>query len=278
MKVLAIARLTLAEAVKRRLVVAGALLSLLFAALFVAGFSLLDARAEGPAGTVLSSFASTVLTVLGLYGVSFLAGLLALLLGVGAISGEIDAGTLDALLARPLRRGEYLVGRWLGLLAILTLYVTFLAGGLLVAARLIAGYTALNPWAAVALLTLQAAVLLSLALLGSTVLPTLANGVVVLSLFGLAWLGGIIASVGRAIGNTAMTTLATVVGVAVPSDTVWRAASYFAQSPLLRAAGEIPAVPFAASEAPPPGLVAWAVVYPAAVLALAALAFSRRDL
>ncbi|HVL99417.1 MAG TPA: ABC transporter permease subunit [Egibacteraceae bacterium] len=278
MRALTIARFTVAEAVKRRLVVTGTLVSALFAALFIAGFSLLDARGDGPAETALSAFGSTLLTVFGLYSVYFLAGLLAVLLGVGAVSGEIDAGTLHAVLARPLRRRDYLVGRWLGLTAILALYVTFMAGGLLLAAHLIAGYTALNPLMAIGLLAVQAAAMLSLALLGSTVLPTLANGVVVLSLFGLAWLGGIIATVGRALDNAAMTTLATAVGVAVPSDMVWRAASYFAQSPLLLAAGDVPGIPFASSHPPSAALVAWGVAYPAVVLGLAALAFARRDL
>lgn len=278
MIVVAITRLTLAEAVKRRLVVAGTLVSLLFAALFVAGFAFLDARTDDPAGTVVSMVASTLLTVFGLYSVYFLAGLLAVLLAAGAVSGEIDAGTLQAVLARPVSRGQYVLGRWLGLVVLVAAYVVLMAGTLFVAARLIAGYTAVHPWAAVALLVLQAVALLSLALLGSTVLPTVANGIVVLSLFGLAWLGGIIGTLGRTLGNTAMTTLATVVGVAVPSDTVWRGASYYAQSGLLAAAGELGAVPFVAAD--PPGLpvLAWSVAYPLLLVVAAAVALSRRDL
>lgn len=278
MTVLAIARFTLTEALNRRLVAAGALVSVVFAALFVAGFWFLDTRAQGPAGTVLSGFASTFLTVLGLYSVYFLAGLLALLLAAGAIAGEIDAGTLHAVLARPVSRAQYVLGRWLGLVALVAVYVTFLAGALLLSARVIAGYTALNPWAAVALLVVQAVALLSLALLGSTVLPTLANGIVVLSLFGLAWLGGIIGTIGRTLGNPAMTTLATAVGVAVPSDMVWRGASYYAQSGLLAAAGELGGVPFASASPPEPLVVAWALAYPLLLVAAAAGVLARRDL
>lgn len=278
MTVLAIARFTLSEAVKRRLVVAGTLVSALFAALFVVGFSFLDARGQGPAGTVLSAFASTFLTVLGLYTVYFLAGLLALLLAAGAISGEIDAGTLHGVLARPVTRAQYVLGRWLGLVALVVVYVAFMAGALLLSARAIAGYTALNPWAAVALLVVQAVALLSLALLGSTVLPTLANGIVVLSLFGLAWLAGIIGTVGRALDNAAMTSLATAVGVAVPSDMVWRGASYYAQSGLLAAAGELGGIPFASASPPGPLVIAWALVYPLLLVVAAAGVLSRRDL
>jgi hypothetical protein len=41
-------------------------------------------------------------------------------------------------------------------------------------------------------MVLEVIVLLAVCLLGGTVLPTLANGIVMLALFGLAWLGGII--------------------------------------------------------------------------------------
>ena len=47
---------------------------------------------------------STLLLVLGLYGVQFLGALLALFLGVASVSPEIDSGILHAVLARPLSR------------------------------------------------------------------------------------------------------------------------------------------------------------------------------
>lgn len=278
MNVLAIARLTLVEALTRRVVLAGGLVSAAFAALFTAAFWFVDARAEGPAGAVVSAFGSTFLTVLALYSVSFLAGLLAVVLAAGAIAGEIEAGTLHALLARPISRRRYVLGRWLGLAGLLSVYVAAMAGGLLAAARVVAGYGALNPAAVVALLILQALVLLSVGLLGSTVWSSLANGVVVLGLFALAWLSGVVGSVGRALDSGAMTTLATLVSVAVPSNVVWRAASYYAQSSLLLAVGDLGAIPFASASPPGGLLLAWAAVYPPLMIAAAGWALSRRDL
>lgn len=277
MKVLAIARLTLAEASKRRLLLTGAVMGLAFVALFFGAFWFLDARADAPDGA-LSTVATTFLTVFGLYAVYFLTGLMAVFLAAGAISGDTDSGVLDALLARPISRPQYLLGRWAGLAALMSVFVAVMAGALLLAAWLFADYVALDPVATVALLALQAMVLLSLALLGSTVLPTGANAVAALALFGLAWLAGIIGNVGRSIDNDGMVLLATAVTVVVPSDAVWRAASYFAQSPLLLSAGDLPGVPFASSVPPPVALLGWGMLYPAVALALAALLFSRRDL
>lgn len=276
MRVLAIARLTVTEAARRRLVLVGGLVGGAFVVLFVAGFALVEGRTEPDAP--VSAFATTLLAVLGLYAVALLSGLLAVFLGAGAVSSDLDAGTLHAVLARPLSRPGYLVGRWAGFAALLVAYAGLLAACLLTAAWWVSGYTAIAPLAAVAFLALQALTLLSLALLGSTVLPTVTNALVVLALFGLAWLGGVVGGIGRIIGNDTMVTAATVLSVLVPSDTLWRAASHFAQSPLLVAAGDVPGIPFASAAPPAMALLWWGSVYPLVLLALGCAPFTRRDL
>lgn len=277
MKVVAIARLTIAEAVHRRLVLTGTVVALGVVGLFVAAFWFLASGTSGPGGP-LSSLAFTVLTIVGLAMVSVLTGAMAVVLAAGAISNDMDSGVLHAVLARPLSRAQYVWGRWAGLAALVAGFVTVMASALLTASWAFAGSVALDPVATVALLVLQATVLLSLALLGSTLLPTMATTVAVLGLFGLAWLGGIVGTIGRSIGNDGVVAATTAVSLAMPSDTVWRAASYFAQSSALLSAGEVPGIPFASAAPPPTALLTWAVVYPLVTVGLAVLVFSRRDL
>lgn len=277
MKTIAIARLTLVEAAKRRLLLAGAVMGLAFVALFFAAFWFLDGRGQDPDGA-LSAVASTVLTVFGLYAVYFLTGVMAVFLAAGTISNDIETGVLHALLARPISRAQYVAGRWVGLSVLMAAYVAVMAGALLGTGWLFADYVALDAAAAIALLVLQTTVLVSLALLGSTVLPTVANALGVLALYALAWMAGIIANLGRSLDNDAMVLAGTIVTVVVPSDALWRGAAYFAQSPLLLSAGQVPGVPFASSTSPPAAWIAWGVLYPLVVLGLAALVFSRRDL
>ena len=284
MNALTIARFTIQEAISRRLILAGVLISLAFVGLYALGFAFLygkaleDAAAR-PNATVLVVFAAAVQTVLGLYAVNFLASFLALFLSVGAISGEIDSGTLHAVLARPIHRAEYVVGRWLAYVGLIGVYVGVMAGLLLLLARLIAGYEAPDAARTVALMALGAVLLLSVSLFGSTLLSTLANGVVVFSLFGLAWLAGIIELLGSALANEAMVNLGIVVSLLVPSDAVWRAASYYVQSPaFLAAASTRGEIPFASSVPPAGPFLLWAVCYPLVFLLAAVLAFSRRDL
>jgi Cu-processing system permease protein len=284
MNALVIARFTIQEAISRRLILAGALISLAFVGLFALGFSFLygvavESAAAGPPNGALVVFAGTTLTVLGLYAVHFLSSFLALFISVGAISGEVDSGTLHAVLARPLRRAEFVLGRWLAYVALIAVYVAVMAGLLLLVARLIAGYEPPDAPRAIALMTLGSVLLLSVSLCGSAVLSTLANGVVVFSLFGLAWLAGVIETVGAALHNAATVNLGIAVSLLLPSDAIWRGASYYIQSPaFLAAASTRTDLPFAAVSPPTPALVLWALAYPLVFLATAILAFSRRDL
>jgi Cu-processing system permease protein len=297
MNVLVVARWTVLEARRRRLLLAGVILSVAFVALFAVGFFLLyqdqqrALAAENPAVGAGGLAAreellaiSTILVVLGLYGVQFLAALLGLFLGVASVSPEIDSGALHAVLARPLSRLEYLLGRFLALAGLLTAYVVVMSGSLLLIARIVAGYQPGDVTRVVGLMVLQVLILLAVSLLGSTVLPTLANGVVMLVLFGLAWLGGIIAFVATIPpGNELMANLGTAVSLLLPADAVWRGASYHVLPPSFLVAssfanGENVGIPFASTEPLAPAMLAWALAYPVACLTLAVAAFRRRDL
>jgi Cu-processing system permease protein len=297
--VLVVARWTVLEARRRRLLLAGVVLSVAFVALFAVGFALLyhtqqrhllSDQAQGispPGGFDVREellAVATLLVVLGLYGVQFLATLLGLFLGVASVSPEIDSGALHAVLARPLSRLEYLLGRFLALAGLLAAYVVVMSAALLLCARVVAGYEPGSAVRVVAMMILQVLILLAVSLLGSTVLPTLANGVVMLALFGLAWLGGIIGFIGSIPpGNELMANLGTAVGLLLPADAVWRGASYHVLPPTLLVASSFAGrtdlqLPFASTAPIAPAMLAWAVAYPVACLALAVAAFRRRDL
>ena len=284
MNTLTIARFTLREALRRRVVLAGVVLSLTFIGLFAIGFTFLYGAGRptdlgSPDPLALAALGSA-LTLLGLYAVHFMSSFLALFLSVGSVSTEIDSGTLHAVLARPLRRAEFILGRWLAYAGLLSVYVGLMAALTLVVARQVAGYEAPSAPRAIGLMMLGAVLLMTISLLGSTRLPTLANGVVVFSLFGLAWLAGVIELIGSAVPNQEMVNLGIVLSLLVPSDATWRAASYFAQTPLVTAVATGPAraLPFAASGPPTTALIVWALLYPLAGLGAAVYSFSRRDL
>jgi ABC-type transport system involved in multi-copper enzyme maturation permease subunit len=287
-----IARFTLLEAVSRRLILAGVAISLGYIGLFALGFHFaydrsLDAT-PNPQQRVGLGVAYAILTVFGVYVVNYLASFLALFLSVGAVSSEIDSGTLHAVLARPLARSEFILGRWLGYAVLLSGYVLAMSAMVLLVARLIAGHEVPDPVPALLLMLLECVLLLTLSMLGSTFMPTLANGIVTFTLLGLAWLAGIMEVIGRLLARAANQTasdaligIGTIVSLVVPSDALWRGASYFLQPPILIAAMSSSGgggIPFFSIEPPTVPLIVWSVGYVAVVLAAAVGVFGRRDL
>jgi Cu-processing system permease protein len=293
---LVVARWTVLEARRRRLLLAGVVLSIAFVVVFALAFTLLYHSQErsllgaqaGDSGPVSPReqllVLSTVLVVLGLYGVQFLAALLGLFLGVASVSPEVDSGALHAVLARPISRLDYLLGRFLALAGMLTVYVVVMSGSLLLTARVVAGYEAGDATRAVGLMILEVLVLLAVSVLGSSVLPTLTNGVIMLALFGLAWLGGIVGFIGSIPpGNELLANLGTAVGLLLPADAVWRGASYHVLPSGLLIASSVAGgadleLPFGSTTPIAPALLAWAVAYPTLCLGLAVASFRHRDL
>ena len=85
--------------------------------------------------------------------------------------------------------------------------------------------------------------------------------------------------IGAMVQNDGMVNLGIVISLLVPSDAIWKAASFYAQSPLFLAIGGARGqIPFIGAAPPTASLVAWALAYPVVFLLLAVRSFSRRDL
>jgi ABC-type transport system involved in multi-copper enzyme maturation permease subunit len=112
---------------------------------------------------------------MGLAATQIVGLLLAVLIGVGLVAGEIDRRTIYPTLARPLSRGTFLLGRYLGLLLVLAINVLVMLGVLALVLHL-AGYELSRTAAeAVFLIFIELSVLAAAALLfGSFTTPMLA--------------------------------------------------------------------------------------------------------
>ncbi|HSK91191.1 MAG TPA: ABC transporter permease subunit [Euzebyales bacterium] len=282
MTALPVTRVSLREAVNRRLVHIGLLLSAAFLALFAFGFNALYTRvADSVVSETELAVGATIMTVLGLYVVRFLAALLSIFLASSAVASEIDSGLLHAVLARPLSRTSWLAQRWLAFVLISVGYVTLMTGVVLAIASWIAGYAPLGAASALSIIALELAVLLSLGLLTSTTWSAVTSGVVTFSLFGVAWLAGIIELIGTELGNQAMRTAGIVTSLVIPSDALWRGASFYLQpASMLVLAGDRGGGPnpFAGSAPPTTALLIWSAAYAVVLLLVAAWRMRRRDL
>lgn len=276
-----IVRVTLREAVSRRLLLAVLILSAVFVAVFATGFVFASQSSEFGSAEE-RAIGTTILTMLGLYVASFLAAFLALFLSAGSVSSEVESGQLHAVLARPLPRWSWLLQRWSGLAVVVVGYTLLLGTSLLGVARLVGGYQAVRPLVGLALMALQALTLLTLGVLGSTRLSTLANGAVVFFAFGLAWMAGLVEYVGQALGNPSMERIGVVTSLLIPSDALWRGASAALSSPAFLAASDAAGgnfgPPFSGVALPSRAFLAWTFAYVLVLLALAVRRFARRDL
>jgi Cu-processing system permease protein len=194
---------------------------------------------------------------------------------VDVVSGEIASNAIHAMATRPVRRWEILLGKWLGFAFMLAVYLTVMAGTIIGLMSAVTGYAPPNTLQGVLLMFLEGLILLTVSILGGTSLSTLANGVLVFGLYGLAFAGGWTEQIGAFINSEPAVNVGIVSSLIMPSEALWKRAAYVMQSPLSR---EFGFSPFATGAAPSAAMVAYSVAYLVAALFLALRAFSRRDL
>ena len=93
-------------------------------------FALVMMAAAILVGQISVDIENIVIVSLGLSAISMIGLLISVFIGVGLVSKEIDKRTLYALLAKPLRRWEFLLGKFGGLALTLTVNTAAMAAGL----------------------------------------------------------------------------------------------------------------------------------------------------
>ncbi len=285
MTALLFAGLTLRELARRRVVAVASLLTLLTAGFSAWGLHRLATTVvDGsplPEPAVRATAAGIVLLLAFLF--AFVLALGAALIGAPALAESIANGEMLAVLSRPIRRADVLLGRWLGVVVALGIFIAVAGGIELAVVRLATGYAPPQPLTALAYLTALAMVVATAAVALAARLPAIAAGVIAAVLFGLAWIGGILEAIGLALGNVNLADSGTIVTLLYPSDALWRGAIYALEPAVFAgAAGTMTATgavnPFAVAAPPPPALLAWACGWVFAVLASGIAVFRARDL
>jgi ABC-type transport system involved in multi-copper enzyme maturation permease subunit len=275
--ILTVAHLTLYDARRRKILGAAALCAAVFLAVFTTAIALATRElVEKPPPFIERQATLAVFSILGLYAANFLSVLLAALLPVDALSGEIDSGVMQTLASKPIRRSEIVLGKWLGYALVIITYFLVVAGGAMIATRLAAGYLALNIATALPLMVLELLVMLSVSIAGGTRLGTVTNGIATLGFYGVAFIGGWVEQFGALSGLQSARTLGIGLSLVSPPDTLWRLAAYYLQPEVVRTLGN--AGPFSAASVPSALMVWWAIGFTAAALAFAVYSFRTRQL
>lgn len=96
-------------------------------------FGLVMMAASIIAGQISIGIEEKVIVTLGLSAISLIGLLISIFIGVGLVSKEMDKRTLYAVLAKPVRRWEFLVGKFGGLVLTLAVNVAAMGIGLFLA-------------------------------------------------------------------------------------------------------------------------------------------------
>jgi len=284
--VLVIARLTVQEASRRRLLLALVILTLIVVGFSAWGFNKIT-TVTGRNGTTLPHDQVELISSQLLIVVTFMySGVLALSAAVVAgplISSEVESGLLLSVLARPVRRSEVVIGKWLGLAILVAVY----AGGSgfleMAAVDWATGYVPPHPIELTLFVCAEGLALLSLGLVLSTRLSGITGGVIALVAWLMGWIGGVVGDIGTGLQNQAVENIGTVSRLILPTDGLWRGAVYAMEPDAviasLRLAGTIGrANPFSAVDPPPTAFLAWVVVWFALMLALSIWSFRTREI
>jgi len=280
-QVLTIARLTILEASRRKLLLALGALTVVVIVLTSWGFSRLPTMNGVTPAEV--RFASSQLTILVAFMFSGVLALGSTLVAAPSIASDIESGIALAILPRPIRRSQVLMGKWLGLAVLVTLYAA--GSGLLelLGIWLATGYTPPNPLAALTFVAAEGIVLMTLALLLSTRLAPMTGGVIALVFFFVAWIGGIALAIGQGFANDTIINIGVGSRLLIPTDGLWHGAIFYLEPSEVLAAARVAGRaragnPFFA-DAPLPGIyLAWVVGWLVAIVGLANWSFAKRDL
>jgi ABC-type transport system involved in multi-copper enzyme maturation permease subunit len=284
-QILVIAGLTVREFTRRR--VLWILLGLSLASVALVGWGVerlvTFARADGVGELQVRIGVSQVLILIA-FMFSFVLAMSAAFLAAPAIASDVETGTVHAMLARPLRRSDLVLGRWLGLSAVVAGYAVVSGSLAIGVVRLVSGHAPPGPQVAVGFLAFQAIAVLTLALSLGSRLPSMAAGAITVVVFGLGWFAGVLGNVAAAFDAAPLAAATDVVRVIVPTDGLWRGVVYGLEPPLVvlltttRSAAALEANPFYAGAPPPVAFVAWSVGWVALVLVAGIAAFRRREL
>lgn len=280
-----IALATLRECARRRVFVIVLILTAAFLALYTLGNSIvfdhaLRGRTDTGSGSVdLRTLAGATLLGLAMFATLFLGAVVAVFLTMNVVRGDAELGLLQPVIVRPAGREAFIAGRFAAAAIVCSAYNLAVYTGSVLITGLIGGWwpdSIVLPGLALAA---AAIVVAALSLLGSVHLPTVANGIAVLMLFGGGLVAGLMGQIGDALNSHTLQRIATVTAWALPFEALYQAGLHALTSGTYGVTGVIVHLgPLGGAQAAGPGLVAWTLAYLALAVAAAIASLRRRDL
>lgn len=274
--VITVAHLTLVEARRRRIVLAGVVCALAFLLVFSVAVTLAyrEMSTNGSVSFVERQATLTAIKLVGFMAANFLSVIFAILLPVDTLSGEIDSGVIQTLASKPIDRAQIVLGKWAGHLVLALAYLLILSTGILAVIRVVGGLPPTGVTRALPLLMLEITLSLTIAVAGGARFSTVTNAIMAVGFYGVAFIGGFVEQIGGFAGITSMRTIGIVVSLISPADSMWRLAAHHMEPEIARSTGMLAL----GASVPSRLMVYWAVGFTVAALIYAIRTFRRRAL
>jgi Cu-processing system permease protein len=273
----------LEESLRRRVFHAGLLLTGLFLGLYWFGCSRVDLShfhpEPGQLTVRIDVLAAATILGLAVFATYFFGVSLAIFLTISAVRGDAELGILQALVVRPLRRWQFLLGRLLAAVFVAAAYVAIVFTLAIVITRAEIGWMPHHPVATGFEIGAAIAVVAILSLFSSIYLSGIANGIAVFMLFGAGLFGGLLGEVGEVIGSPKLGQISSAIRYILPFEWLYQNALgrlIEGEQGLTRTVLRLG--PFGGSIHPGAAAWLWSAAYFALAFGLTAVAFSRRDL
>ena len=274
--VITVAHLTLVEARRRRIVLAGAVCALAFLVVFSVAvvFANREMLANPKTSFVERQGTLTAIMLVGFMAANFLSVIFAILLPVDTLSGEIDSGVMQTLASKPIDRAQIVLGKWAGHLLLALAYLLLRCAGILLVIRVVAGLAPAGAAIALPLLMLEITLSLTVSVAGGARFSTVTNAIAAVGVYGVSFIGGFVEQIGGFAGIASMRMIGVLVSLVSPADSMWRLAAHYMEPEVMRSTGML-ALGAAVPTAP---MVWWAAGYTVLTLLYAVAAFRRRAL
>lgn len=236
-------------------------------------------------GEQFKALASVMFTQMGLQFSSMLLSLLTIMLSAGSIASDLENGMVHAIISRPIKRSDYVFGKFLGLFCLVSVYATVLFSAILligVAFSLetvlaLSFYQIIGAWLFYLLVPLC---LLCITLYGSTIIRTIPCGLLMIFVYILGNIGGMVEMIGNYISNSAVISSGIFISLVSPFHTLYNEAQRMLM-PASGIAGDLMSGMGGLSgggKAASPAMLIYIGIYSAVFLLLAVRKFGKTDI
>lgn len=252
-RIFAVARNAFREAVRDRV-----LYNLVLFVLLITGSAVfLGELTDGHEGRTIVNLGLSAMLVFGAF--------ISIFVGVSLVSKEIERRTIFAIFSKPVARGEFVVGKYLGLCLTLLVNVSVMGAGVSLALLYVGGGNlALTIWGAVFLIFLELCILTAVAILFSSFSSPALSALLTFFIFVIGHFSESLRDFAARLGSQTAKIFFSAIYYILPN------LSFFSFATSAAHGDQPPAAMLA-------GATAYAVLYVAVLLAAAILIFSRRN-